>query len=106
MTTGGSVVRAVAPADDVAGGVGVDVGQPAVTEAARDPAAALVLFARRRGDLRDGDLRAHDRVVVRGEPRVRRRERTVRVSACRRGAGARIGHAYHLATGGASGRKW
>ena len=51
--------------------------QSAIAKSARDPLAALLFFAGRRGDLRDGDLRAHDRVVVRRETRVRGRERTM-----------------------------
>ncbi len=72
--------RSRAPADDVAGCVRVDVRQAAVVEPPRDPAAALVLLPGRRGDLRDRDLRANDRVVARREARMRRGERAVRRS--------------------------
>ena len=70
--------------------------QAAVAEAASDPTAALVLFARRRRDLRDGDLRAHDRVVARGQPRVRRRERAMRRSRVGRRSARAVRHAYQL----------
>ena len=72
------LARAVATPDHVACVIGVYVREAAVTKATSDPSAAFVLFAGGRGDLRDGDLRTNDRVIVRGEPRVSGRERTVR----------------------------
>src|SRR5262245_7842528 len=65
------IFGAFAATDRIARSVGVDLRQPAIAEATRDPTAALVLFTCRRGNLRDGDLSAHDRIVVRGEARVR-----------------------------------
>ena len=88
-------------ADDVADGVGVDVAQPAVAEAARDPLAALLLFAGRRRDLRDRDLRAHDRVIVRGQARVRGGERAMR-GAVSAGRPARALSCLSIATASAT----
>jgi len=86
---------AVSPSNDVAGVIGVNFRQTAIAKPAGDPAAALLLLASRRGDLRHSDLRPNDRFIARGEACVRRRERSM--------SGDRVGerrrakrHAYEL----------
>ncbi len=64
---GGNVRGAESAPDDIARLVGVNLVQPRVAKSTSHPACALVLFARRRGDLSDGNLRAQNRVVMRGE---------------------------------------
>jgi MFS family permease len=87
--------RAMAPANHVTDAVRVNVRQSAITEPPSDPPATLVFFARRRGNLRNGDLRAQDRVVVRSQTRVRGSKRPMRRDGVGRKRRAN-GHRYQL----------
>ena len=91
------IAGAFTTADDISNRVGFDLRQAAVAESSRHPFAALLFFARRRRDLRDRNLGAQDRVVVRGKARMSRRERTM---CCARGGGRRRvrSHAFNCDT--------
>ena len=71
------VNRPVTTANDVPDGVCLDARQSAIAEPAGDPFATLLFLSGRRGDLRDGDLRPQNRVIVCRKTRVRGREKTV-----------------------------
>lgn len=65
---GGHVGRAWAAADDVAGGISVNVGERGIVKAALDPRAAFGFVARRCGDLCHRDLLVEDRPIARRKP--------------------------------------